>query len=51
MFDFRSATVFCLRHRLSKHKMTSTRYSKNLEACPLWLRLCTKKQDLNRKPR
>jgi len=28
MFDFRRATVFCLRHRFSKHKMT--RYAKNL---------------------
>jgi len=27
IFDFRLATVFCLRYRLSKHKMT--RYSKH----------------------
>ena len=29
MFDFRRATVFCLRYCLLKHKMT--RYSKNVE--------------------
>jgi len=35
MFDFRRATLFCVRYRLSKHKMT--RYSKNLGAMGLSL--------------
>jgi len=34
MFDFRLATVFCLGHRLSKHKMT--RYFKNLVGMVPW---------------
>jgi len=32
-FDFRRATIFFLRHRLSEHKMT--RYAKNLGGGPL----------------
>jgi len=36
MFDCRRATLFCLGHRFSKHKMT--RYA----ACPPWLPLCWK---------
>ena len=40
MFDFRRATVFCLRYCLLKHKMT--RYSKNLGgALARWLHVCT----------
>jgi len=43
MFDFRQITLFCLRYRFSKHKMTI--YAKHLrEHGPLgltWLRLCS----------
>jgi len=40
-FDFRRATVFCVGHRLTKHK--TTRYARNFGGMaplpPIWLRI------------
>jgi len=43
MFDFRRATVFCLRYSLLKHKMTrySKIFGKAMARFPPWLRLWT----------
>jgi len=43
MFDFRPATVFCLKYCLLTHKMTRyyKKFWRSMAPCPSWLRLCT----------